>query len=193
MKELPDTKLILEATSLTKAALSTNIYNHSMRTFHLGCEYAEISNIRFSKEELALSSLFHDIGFLASYRTANKPFQIGSSTALKNFLLKEQRVHPNRINAMMEAIDFHFQFKPRWDKGEISGLLQIGAHMDVLGKNSHFIEINKRKEILENFPKKNFFLEFNLCLFRTISGFSECIGLLFPETYIDQDHYLKVT
>ena len=96
-----------------------------------------------------------------------------------------------RINAMMEAIDFHFQFLPRWDKGEVAGLLQIGAHMDVIGKNSQMIDLNKRREILTQYPKNFFFLEFNLCLFKSISSFSSLIGLFFPETYFSHNHYNK--
>jgi hypothetical protein len=54
MKTIPDTPIINEALSIVKAALSKNIFNHSMRTFHLGSEYAEKYNHRFPEEELCL-------------------------------------------------------------------------------------------------------------------------------------------
>jgi hypothetical protein len=133
-------------------------------------------------------SFFYSLGF-SPYQVNGKPFQIASSLALKDFLLNEKKIAPQRINAMMEAIDFHFQFLPRWDKGEVAGLLQIGAHMDVIGKNSQMIDLNKRKEILTQYPKNFFFLEFNICLLKSISSISSLIGLFFLETYISHNHY----
>jgi len=42
MKRIPDTTIINEALQIVKAALSDNIFNHSMRTYYFGCEFAEI-------------------------------------------------------------------------------------------------------------------------------------------------------
>lgn len=190
LRKIPDTPIIREATTIVKAAVSHNIFHHSMRTYQLGAEYAEKIKVNYASEELLLSALFHDIGLFSPYQVVGKPFQIASSLALKDFLLNEKKIPPQRINAMMEAIDFHFQFQPRWDKGEIAGLLQIGAHMDVIGKKSQMIDLNKRREILTRYPKNFFFLEFNFCLFKSISSISSLLGLLFPESYISHNHYL---
>lgn len=189
--KFPDSPIIREATSIVKAALSENIFHHSMRTYYLGALYAEKEKLKIEKEELLLSALFHDTGFFSPYQSKGKPFQIGSSLALKDFLWNEKKYPPDRINAMMEAIDFHFQLKPRWDKGEVAGILQIGAHMDVIGKNSHKIDKNRHREILEIHPKHFFFLEFNHCLFKSLSSVSSLIGLLFPEKYFDSNHYIS--
>jgi HD superfamily phosphohydrolase YqeK len=43
MKRIPDTPIINEALQIVKAALSENIFNHSMRTYRYGCEFAEKS------------------------------------------------------------------------------------------------------------------------------------------------------
>ena len=107
-----------------KAALSDNIFNHSMRTYQYANEFAINRKSVYSEEELFLVALFHDIGFYPPYQIKGKPFQIGSSNSLREYLLKYKQIQPERINAMMEAIDYHFQFRPRWDKGEIAGLLR---------------------------------------------------------------------
>lgn len=190
MKKIPDTPIISEALSIVKTASSKNIFNHSMRTFHLGREYAEKYSYRFSEEELLLVALFHDIGFYAPYSIKGKPFQIASSATLKEYLLVRKEIHPDRINAMMEAIDYHFQLSPRWDKGEIAGLLQIGAHMDVLGKNSHSIEKKTRNDILAEFPKNKFFLEFNTCLLKSFTGYNSIKGVFYPESICSHNHYI---
>lgn len=192
MNKLPDTPLITEATSMVKAALSENIFNHSMRTFLYATECAISRKCIYSEEELLLIALFHDIGFYSPYHIKGKPFQIGSSNALKEYLLRHKKIHPKRINAMMEAIDYHFQFRPRWDKSEIAGLLQVGAHMDVMAKNITSINKDKRKLILAQYPKKYFFLEFNSCLMKTFSNFDTIKGLFKPETCCNNNHYLPI-
>lgn len=190
MKTIPDTPIIKEALSIVKAALSKNIYNHSMRTYHFGSEYAATYKYKYSEEELILVALFHDIGFYSPYNIKGMSFQIASSAALKEYLLTKKSIQPDRINAMMEAIDYHFQFKPRWEKGEIAGLLQIGAHMDVTGKNSYSIEKNKRNDILAEFPKNKFILEFTICLFKSFTGYNSIKGLFYPERFCHHNHYI---
>jgi len=191
MNAVPDTKLAKEALHIVKHALSENIFNHSMRVFYYGINYGKRKDIQFIEEELYLVSLFHDLGFYHPFQIKGKPFQLGSSTALRDFLVRDSKTDPKRINALMEAIDFHFQFKPRWDKGEVAGLLQTAAHMDVLGKNSNSIDQNQKKLILKSYPKKRFFLEFNLCLLKSFTNVNSVTGLLFPERCCDSTHYLK--
>jgi hypothetical protein len=138
-----------------------------------------------------LVALFHDIGFCSPYQIKGKPFQIGTSTALKEYLLMHKNIQPERINAMMEGIDYHFQFKPRWDKSEIAGLLQVGAHIDVMGTNAKSIEKEKRNQILKEYPKNYFFLEFNTCLIKTFTNFDTIKGLFYPENCCGKTHYLN--
>ena len=192
MKKLPDTPIIKEALQIVKAALSDNIFNHSMRTYLYAYEFAEKRKNVFSEEELLLVALFHDIGFYSPYQIKGKPFQIGSSNALKEYLLAHEKVQPERINAMMEAIDYHFQFRPRWEKGEIAGLLQVGAHMDVMGTKIKSIEKDKRNQILKEYPKNYFFLEFNSCLIKSFTNFDSIRGLINPQPCCGKNHYVNI-
>ncbi len=190
MVKIPDTPLIVEALSLARASLSDNLFNHSMRTFHYGNEYARKYKINHSEEELMLVSLFHDVGFYSPFSLEGKPFQIASSKALKNYLLKNHNIETERVNAMMEAIDYHFQFMPRWDKGEIAGILQVGTHMDVIGKRIGSIEKSKKELIQNGYPKKGFFKEFNTCLLKSFTGIGSVLGLFFPKAYCGSNHYI---
>lgn len=193
MSNVPDTPIVNEALHIVKAALSENIFNHSMRTFLYATECAISRECVYSEEELLLVALFHDIGFYSPYHIIGKPFQMGSSNALKEYLLTHKKIHPERINAMMEAIDYHFQFRPRWDKGEIAGLLQVGAHMDVLGTKLKTIQKETRDLIQIKYPKNCFFYEFNRCLIKSFTNFDSIIGLFYPETCCGMNHYLNVT
>ena len=192
MKRIPDSPVITEALQIVKAALSENIFNHSIRTYHYAYAFAEKLKIVFSEEELILVALFHDIGLYSTYQIKGKPFQIGSSRALKDYLLMHEKILPERINAMMEAIDYHFQFRPRWDKSEIAGLLQIGAHMDVMGTKANSIEGEKRAQILKAYPKNYFFPEFSGCLLKTFTNLDAITGLFYPEKCCGKSHYLDL-
>ena len=192
VNKIPDTLIVKEALKITKAALSKNIWNHSIRTFFFAQSYADKKQCIYSEEELILISLFHDIGFYSPYQIKGKSFQISSSLALKNYLLCQKNILPDRINAMMEAIDFHFQFQPRWDKGTIAGLLQIGTHMDVLGTRKEQIDKQTRIKILDEYPKKMFFLEFNCCVIKSIKGIKDIKSVFFPNMYFDNNHYIQL-
>lgn len=193
MKIAIDTPIINEALQIVKAALSDNIFNHSMRTYLYAYEFAKKRKSVFSEEELLLVALFHDIGFYSPYQIKGKPFQIGSSNALKEYLLMHKKIQPERINAMMEAIDYHFQFKPKWGKGEIAGLLQVGTHMDVMGTKAKTIEKEKRNQILNEYPKNYFLLEFNTCIIKTVTNFDSIRGLFYPEQCCGKTHYLNLS
>ncbi|MFY7787750.1 MAG: HD domain-containing protein [Thermoflexibacteraceae bacterium] len=190
--KIPDTPIIKEAMSIVQATLSTNIFNHSIRTYLFAYEYARKYHHAFSEEELLLVSLFHDIGLDNNYFVKGSSFQIASSVALREYLMTQKEITPHRINAMMEAINYHFQLKPRWDKGTIAGLLQIGAHMDVLGVKLLSIEKKRRTQILKDYPKKLFFFEFNSCLCKTFTSFDTLLGLFYPQKYCSQGHYIKI-
>jgi HD superfamily phosphodiesterase len=192
MQAIPNTTLVKEAFSLAKAVLSPSVFNHSMRTYHLGCAYANKYRHNYDAEEFLLAALFHDLGLFSPYRISGKPFQIGSSEALKKFLLQDARIAPERINVMMEAIDFHFRFVPNWNLSETAGILQTGAHMDVTGSKSRTIEKSVRKSILQQYPKNRFMLDFSACLLKTISN-TECLkGLFWPEKHVCHNHYLSI-
>ena len=192
MQPIPDTPLVKEAYSMVKAALSPSVFNHSMRTYHLGCAYANKHRHDYDAEEFLFAALFHDLGLYSPYRISGKPFQIGSSEALKKFLLRDARIAPERINVMMEAIDFHFRFVPNWYLSETAGILQTGAHMDVTGSKSSTIEKSVRKSILQQYPKNGFTVDFSVCLLKTLSH-AECLkGLFWPEKHVCQNHYIPV-
>jgi hypothetical protein len=190
MLQQPDSALCKEALRMAGAVLSEDILYHSLRTYHLASAYGDFLNHTHSKEELFLASVFHDFGFFSPYNIRGKPFQIGSSQALKRYLKDEGSVPPDRINAMMEAVDFHFQLSPRWDKGPIAGLLQVGAYMDAVGLKSHSIGKDFRKKIIQAYPKEGFFLSINLCLMRSFTGMGSVIGLFRPAPYCGHDHYM---
>lgn len=178
---LPDSALVVEAERIVSAALDDTVVRHSRRAFHLGAAYAQKNAIAFDEEDLALAALFHDLGMAAGRRPPNVAFTIAGSRALARFL-EEHDVPRARIDPLVDAIDFHMQLFPRWSKGPVAGLLQIGAWMDVTGLRRGAIEA-RAAEIEAAIPAGDFRKGFNRRLLGTIDGPSACLGLLVPTAF----------
>lgn len=129
---LPDTRLVGEAEAIARAAMPQPILLHSIRTFLLAEAYASAARVAFDAEGLAVASMFHDLGLFPPYRDRRRPFPFNSSRAMLAFL-DERGVAAGRAAALVDAVDFHFQFWPPWKAGPEAGLLHVGAYMDVVG------------------------------------------------------------
>jgi len=106
------------------------------------------------------------------------PFTYASGAALARFL--ETRDVPRaRIAPLTDAILFHMQLVPRWSKGNVAGLLQIGAWMDATGLRRGRIADDARA-IEARFPRGAFAKVFRRRLLATMTSPSACLGLLFP-------------
>ncbi len=178
---LPDTRLVREARALASAALDEDVVRHSLRAFFLGKAYAAAERVAFDEEDLCLAALFHDMGLAPGRRPRGVAFTLAGSTALARFL--EDNGEPRaRIAPLVDAIDFHMQLLPRWSKGPVSGLLQVGAWMDVTGLRRSRIAA-EAKAIEDALPAGAFREGFNRRLLGTIDAASSCLGLLVPTAF----------
>jgi hypothetical protein len=175
---LPDTKLVGEAMAIACRALPEPILNHSLRAFFLASAYARAVGREHDGEGLCLAAIFHDFGLTEEHRKPGMAFTLASSAVLEGFL--EQRAVPKeRALPLIEAIDFHMQLLPRWSKGNVVGLLQVGAWMDVMGVRRSTIR-EAAAHIADQFPRKGFDGLFYRNLLSNLRGPMACFGLLFP-------------
>jgi hypothetical protein len=172
---LPDTALVREALVAARSALPAPILDHSLRTYLLAAAYADAVGRAHDEEGLCLAAIFHDVGLVA--RDARVPFTYASSRALARFL--EGRVPRAHVAPLTDAILFHMQLLPRWSKGEVAGLLQIGAWMDATGLRRGRIAA-RAAEIEARLPRGAFDREFKRRLLASMKRPSACFGLLFP-------------
>jgi len=175
---LPDTWLSKEAYAIINVVAVPELINHSIRTYLLARVYAQKKNIDFEDERLYLAALFHDLGLCPAYKNHLQPFQINSSRALQNFL-DEHQVSPECIRILVDAIDFHMQLLPKWSKGNIAGLLQIGAWMDIARLRSWTIK-DQVHAIETEYPRLQIERKFPKLLLSSIGSAHSCWGLLFP-------------
>lgn len=177
----PDTRLATEAEKIVRAALSPAFLNHSLRAFHLASAYAARKGVEHDDEGLYLAGLFHDVGFFEPYASGRRAFQLDSSRALRAFL-EERRFPPERIAPLVDAIDFHLQLAPRWSKGNVAGLLQIGTWMDVTMLRRWAVR-EEAREIAAALPREGLDLAFPRLLWRSMRTLPSCMGLLSPARY----------
>jgi hypothetical protein len=177
---LPDTKLVTEALGAARHALAAPMLSHSVRAYLLATAYAKSTSRDHDDEGLCLAALFHDVGMSPSHRGAGA-FTLASSSALTSFL-EARDVPRERIAPLVDAIDFHMQLFPRWSKGNVVGLLQVGAWMDVMGFRRARVR-DDAKRIEELLPRDGFTSAFHRGLLSTLRSPSACLGLLFPESF----------
>ena len=187
LARLPDSGIVTEAAALVQRASDARIFNHTLRTHYLATRYASRFEVEYDREQLALAALFHDIGLSPEHYTDDHAFIFRSLETLKGFLL-ERGYDPTRIPATMQAIDWHFNVLPRWDLGEVAGLLQIGAWMDVTGLRCWSI-FEYYRESKKLFSKRGFFLHFQGCLFGQLVSPARALGLIAPGRHLPEGHY----
>ena len=97
---------------------------------------------------------------------------------LRRFLV-ERGVAEDRIRQMEDAILFHMSPLPRWSKGPIAGLLQVGAWMDVMRLRRWGVSKTAR-EIDAEYPRLGFDLAFPGYFLGSLGSFRACLGLIVP-------------
>jgi hypothetical protein len=175
---LPATPLIAEARALVEAAAPPALFNHSLRAYLLGRAYAARRAIEVDDEGLCLAALFHDLGLCAGHGDPAAPFTFASSRRLRAFLAERGVAEP-RVRPLVDAIDLHVQLFPRWKKGPVAGLLQVGAWMDITLRKRWQVW-GEAREIARAFPRVGIDLEFPRRLFRSIGSVRACVGLVAP-------------
>lgn len=181
LTRLPDTPLVREAQALIERAEPQSLIDHNLRSFLFGRAYGRKQGIDFDEEGLLLAALFHDLGLSADHRDPNLPFTIVGSRALRAFLA-ERGVAPERIEPLVDAIDFHMQMRPRWASGGAAGLLQVGAWMDITGLRRWGMRGDARA-IEAAYPRDNIRTRFYGFLFGSFGSVGACVGTLFPGRY----------
>jgi hypothetical protein len=178
MNTLPDTPLVREAVALVRSPLTTALFCHSQRVFVLGRAFASVRRVAFEEEDLMLAALFHDLGLTESHASPKRAFNEVGGDLLQAWLT--ERGEPARGRQLAEAIDLHMQLLPRWSRGAVVGLLQVGAWMDVSRTRASQIDnvIIERAEA--QFPRDGFDSEFHQRLRGSLRSFRSCTGLILP-------------
>jgi hypothetical protein len=103
---VPDTDLANEATSIAKAALPPEIFNHSLRTYLFSQLIAKTKKIDHDVEVVYVAAILHDSGMSAAHMSDARPFEVDGAFVVRDLLAKHG-VSDARMDAAWDAVALH--------------------------------------------------------------------------------------
>ena len=152
---IPDSKLATEATALLQEHGTQLLYNHSLRVFLFAALKGKRAKLKFDPELLYVSAIFHDLGLVKPYSSADERFEVDGANAARDFL-RQHRLPEETIDVVWDAIALHTTPGiPKWKKPEVA-LLTNGVELDVMGIGYDELTEVERTQIVAAFPRPNF-------------------------------------
>ena len=153
--EIPDSKLVTEATELVRDLTDDLIYNHSRRVFLFGSLNGQAQDLKYDPELLYVGAMFHDLGLTEGYRQSMQRFEIDGADAAAEFL-RRHGIADDDATLVWTAIALHTTPEiPHHMRPEIA-LVTAGVEADVLGLALDKIPAAARAEIVAAHPRPDF-------------------------------------
>jgi hypothetical protein len=154
---IPDTKLAREIQEFVRDTDTELLFNHSSRVYYFAALAGKRKDLHFDAELLYASAMFHDVGLMPSYSTANR-FEVDGANAARNFL-KERGVAPQDIDSVWTAIALHTTPGIPEFMHPVVALLTCGVEMDVLGIAYDQYSGEVRNAVVAQYPRTPNFKE----------------------------------
>jgi hypothetical protein len=156
--DIPDTKLVEEATELVREVASTSIFNHSVRSYVFASALGKKTNRKYDKELLYLAAIMHDLGIVEKYIGTSR-FEIDGADAATKFL--NERSYPAEKSSLIwDAIALHTSMEIPDRKQPEVALLHVGVFLDVGGYQAEQLPVEFLNEIFSIYPRLGFREEF---------------------------------
>lgn len=153
--EVPDSRLVTEATELVRDATDELIFNHSRRVFFFGCLAGRREGLDYDAELLYVGAMFHDLGLTERYRTDYRRFEVDGAEQAAEFL-RTHGVPDDGVNAVWQGIALHTTPEiPRHMRPEVA-LVTAGVELDVLGIGYSALSDSQRAEVVAAHPRPDF-------------------------------------
>jgi HD superfamily phosphodiesterase len=153
--EIPDTRLVTEATELVREAASPLIYHHSRRVYLFGALRGREQGLEFDPELLYVGAMFHDIGLTKKYRRTDQRFEIDGADEARRFLLSHG-IDDDAAQRVWTSIALHTTPEIPLHMAPEIALVTRGVELDVLGIGYHTITESQRAEITAAHPRPDF-------------------------------------
>ena len=152
---IPDSRLARETTEFVRDTSTQLLYDHSRRVFLWGALIGSRGGLDFDTELLYVGAMFHDIGLVEGYRSADERFEIDGANAARRFL--EQRGVPEQdVMTVWESIALHTTPEiPRYKQPEVE-LVTAGVEFDVLGWGFDEMLAEIRDQVVAAHPRTGF-------------------------------------
>ncbi len=152
---IPDSKIATQATELLLTHGTEFIYNHSLRVFLFSSLHAQRNNLDYDRELLYTAAVFHDLGLVKPYRSADLRFEVDGANAAREFL-KSHGVPLDKLQLVWDSIALHTTIGIAEHKENEVALLYAGVGLDVIGDGYEHLTKEHREEIIHIFPRQNF-------------------------------------
>ncbi|SET26781.1 HD domain-containing protein [Paenibacillus sp. NFR01] len=153
--KIPDSKLAVEAAELLREHADDLLWNHSNRVFLFAALKGNLNRVKYDSELLYISSLFHDLGLTAAFRSKDKRFEVDGANAARDFL-RSHGVPEESIRLVWDAVALHTTIGVVEYKETEVALMNFGVSYDVVGKNFDLISPEARRQVVEAFPRYQF-------------------------------------
>jgi len=153
--EIPDSKLVGDATELVRDASPSLLFHHSRRVFLFGMLQGQRRALHPDPELLYVGAMFHDLGLTDRYRSASQRFEIDGADEARRFL-KSNGVDDDAQRRVWTAIALHTTpGVPEFMEPEVA-LVTAGVETDVLGIGYLDLDQGAVQAVVAAHPRPNF-------------------------------------
>jgi HD domain len=153
--DVPDSRLVTEATELVRNATDELIFNHSRRVFFFGSMAGRRDGLEYDPELLYVGAMFHDLGLTERYRTDSRRFELDGAEQAAEFL-RAHGIQEDGVSTVWQSIALHTTPEiPHYMRPEVK-LVTAGVELDVLGIGYHDVPDAERAEVVAAHPRQDF-------------------------------------
>jgi len=156
--EVPRTRLTQHISEFIRDTETELLFNHSSRVYYFAALAGERRALKFDRELLYAGAMFHDIGLLPAFSSANERFEVDGANAARSFLT-QYGIDPTEIDHVWTAIALHTTPGIPQHMHPLVALVTAGVEMDVLGIDYDAFDEAARNAIVQQFPRTPKFKE----------------------------------
>jgi HD superfamily phosphodiesterase len=153
--DIPDTRLVAEATELVREAASPLIFDHSRRVYLFGALRGREQGLRYDPELLYVGAMFHDLGLTPKYRRTDQRFEIDGADEARAFL-RDHGLSEDDATLVWTGIALHTTPEIPLHMAPEIALVTRGVELDVLGIGYAAITDEQRAAVVAAHPRPDF-------------------------------------
>jgi hypothetical protein len=153
--EIPDSRLVSDATALVRDVEEDFLYHHSRRVYLFAAIRGARLGLEADPELLYVAAMFHDLGLMPPHASDTRRFEVDSALVARTFL-RDHDVPEDQVARVVLAIALHTTPGiPELLEAEIA-LVRAGVETDVLGVGYRELDTRLIAEITNVHPRPGF-------------------------------------
>jgi HD superfamily phosphodiesterase len=153
--EIPDTRLVKEATELVRDSAAPLIFHHSRRVFLFGSLRGRRLGLVADPELLYVGALFHDLGLTEKFGRTDQRFEIDGADEARRFL-ESRQVPEEGVRRVWTGIALHTTPEIPYHMEPEVALVTAGVETDVLGIGYRDLDPAEIDAVVAAHPRPNF-------------------------------------